>query len=433
MPSHTPLRVVHLSTHDAFGGAALAASRLHSGLLAQGCDSSLYVASAEFGGSRTSVFQPPTDFLQRLFRAARRSLIRSSISPYRRRRPADAPLFSDDRTEFGPSFLPQIPPCDVLNLHWVSGFLDYPSFFRQFPPLAPVVWTCHDMNPFTGGCHYDLACRRFHAQCGACPQLASDNPSDLSRRIWRRKERAFSLVPPGRLRLVAPSHWLAAEARRSSLAAHLPINVIPNGVDASLFRPHDRLLARSVFGIPPASSVILFAAQRLADPRKGFSLLLDSIASLPSSPSLFLLVLGAGAPPEGFPHPILCLGHTSSEALLSLVYSAADVFAIPSAQDNLPNTVLESLACGTPVVGFSVGGIPEAVRPGLTGLLAPPSDLRAFREALGRILADAPWRAALSENCRKIALEDYSLERQASRYAELYRNLISSAQDVPPL
>jgi glycosyltransferase involved in cell wall biosynthesis len=432
IPKPTPLRVVHVSTHDAFGGAAGAARRLHEGLLASGCDSQLYVASAELGGSRTTVFQPPMDFPERLLRAARRANIRSAIAPYRDQRPADAPLFSDDRTQFGPAVIDQIPSCDIINLHWVAGSIDYRLFFRQVPRTTPVVWTCHDMNPFTGGCHYDEACGRFTAQCGQCPQLGSQNPADLSRHIWRRKEGAFSLVPPGRLRLVSPSQWLAGEARRSRLAAHLPIDVIPNGVDTRLFRPQDRLLARDVFGIPKNASVILFAAHHLADRRKGFSQLLEAIASMASSTSIHVLALGAGTVPENFPHPILPLGYTSSEHLLSLVYSAADVFAIPAEQDNLPNTVLESLACGTPVVGFSVGGVPEAVRPGVTGLLAPSSDVRALRKALSRILNDPQLRAGLSGNCRKIAVEEYSLERQAARYAELYRTILSATQDIQP-
>jgi glycosyltransferase involved in cell wall biosynthesis len=432
MPKPTSLRVVHVSTHDAFGGAALAARRLHDGLVASGHDSQLYVASAELGGSRTTVFQPPMDLPDRLLRAARRANIRSAIATYRNRRPADAPSFSDDRTQLGPAVIQQIPSCDIINLHWVAGFIDYRLFFRRVPRTTPVVWTCHDMNPFTGGCHYDEDCGRFTSECGRCPQLGSENQSDLSRHIWQRKEDAFSLIPPGRLRLVSPSRWLAGEARRSRLAAHLPIDVIPNGVDSRVFRPQDRLLARDVFGIPKSASVILFAAHRLADRRKGFSSLLEVIASMPSSPSIYVLVLGTGTAPENFPHPIHPLGHTSSEYLLSLVYSAADVLAIPAEQENLPNTVLESLACGTPVVGFSVGGVPEAVRPGVTGLLAPLSDVRALREALSRILSDLEFRAGLSANCRKIAVEEYSLERQAGRYAELYRTMLSATQDIQP-
>jgi glycosyltransferase involved in cell wall biosynthesis len=318
-----------------------------------------------------------------------------------------------------------LPAADIINLHWIAGFVDLQSFFSEMSRHVPIVWTLHDMNAFTGGCHYDEGCGKYELSCGACPQLSSSKSGDRSHRIWLRKRDAFAEVAPGRLQFVSPSRWLADALRRSSLLADRPVTVIPNGVDVDDFAPRDRRLARDALGIPSDAAVVLFVADSVENRRKGFTLLAEALADLHEVPNLLAVSVGRDKPTANFNAKHLHLGYVDNDRFLSLIYSAADAFAIPSLQDNLPNTVLESLACGTPVVGFDLGGIPDLLRPGVTGFLAPEGDVAAFRDALASLLQDPALRVELAANCRHVAVTEYSLEVQARRYLELYESVLA--------
>jgi glycosyltransferase involved in cell wall biosynthesis len=369
-------------------------------------------------------FEPPMDFFSRLRRRIRRERIQRAFNPYRDSRPDGYELFSDDRSEYGDTLLDQMPACDIVNLHWVARFLDYESFFRSIPQKTTVVWRLSDMNAFTGGCHYDAGCGKYNTGCGACPQLGSDDDGDLSRHIWERKRSIFERVDPAYLHFVAQSQWMKDEIQNSALLQRFPVTVIPNGLDIDVFAPRDQEVARDVLGIPQRAKVVLFVAGSLTNRRKGFALLANALERLHSLSGFFLLSVGYGKPSIDTSISHLHLGHLSNNRLLSLIYSAADLFAISSMQDNLPNTVLEAMSCGTPVVGFDVGGIPDMVRPGVTGLLAPVKDVEALRDAIVEILENPALREEMSENCRRIAVEEYALETQARRYAALYETLL---------
>jgi glycosyltransferase involved in cell wall biosynthesis len=425
------MNILHINTVDNVGGAARAAYRLHTGLRRLGQDSSMFVAQCSSNDPTVRAFTPSTDLPSFLYRHLRQAWIMLSFARYRASRPAGYKPFSDDRTQHGDALLSQLPSCDVINLHWIAWFVDYQSFFARAPLGTPIVWTLHDMNPFTGGCHYDDGCGKYLDRCGACPQLGSNNQGDLSHQIWQRKRRIFEQIEPGRLHVVTPSRWLAGEARRSSLFARFSVSVIPYGLDIHVFSPRDRLIARDALKIPQDASVILFAAQSVGNRRRGFTLLAQVLVSLNDLPNLFLVSLGSVGPAINVQVPHLHLGTISgNDRLLSLIYSAADLFVIPSLQDNLPNTVLESLACGTPVVGFNVGGIPDMVRPGVTGLLAPAQDVAALRAVIIELLQDPTERSEMSANCRRIAIEEYALEVQAHRYVELYETMVCGRQTI---
>jgi glycosyltransferase involved in cell wall biosynthesis len=227
-----------------------------------------------------------------------------------------------------------------------------------------------------------------------------------------------------RLQLVAPSRWIAGEIARSSLLGRFSTHVIPNGIDVQAYAPRDKRAARDILQIPQDARAILFVTQfSLSSKLKGLDLLKEAIREMSGVPNLHLIALGAGDL-EGVPVPHTHLGHIFNDNLLSLAYSAADVFVIPSLFDNLPNVVMESMACGTPVAGFTTGGIPEMVRPGQTGELAPRGDVRALREAIESLLLRDDYRAKLSAQCREIALKEYSLEVQAARYISLYQSML---------
>jgi glycosyltransferase involved in cell wall biosynthesis len=324
-----------------------------------------------------------------------------------------------------------MPDTELINLHWVAGFLDLGAFFAWLRPGMPLVWTLHDMGIFTGGCSQDMGCGKFTQQCGACPQLGSSHESDLTRDVWRRKQKYYSAIDVRRFHIVTPSRWLGEEVKRSPLLSRFPRSVIPYGLDLEVFKPRDRRFSREVLGIPQEAKVILFISNGLYTYLKGFRHLIGALEGMDSSSGIFLLCLGFGSSPvlERFPHThITLLPHDRS---LSLVYSAADVFVLPSLADNLPNTMLEALACGTPVVGFATGGIPDGVRPGVTGLLAKTGDSAELRSAILEILGNDAKRTEMSDNCRRIALAEYDLSLQTSRYVELYTEMLRRGANGP--
>lgn len=423
------LRIAQVSTYDTAGGAARPAYRLHRGLIGRGHDCRMLVARRDSGDPTVEVI-PASDGgvrakLQQRFR--RRRLSRD-LDAYRSTQPDWPERFSDDRSRWNWSRVTQLHSLDVINLHWVASFVDYRELFEAVPPDVPVVWTLHDMNIFTGGCHYNAGCDRFAERCGGCPQLGSAREEDLSRDVWKRKREVFDKLDQRRLHIVVPSRWLAGEVRRSSLlGSRFSVSVIPYDVNTDEFAPRGRAVSREILGIPKDSLVVLFVAYSVAPQRKGFALLREAVHQLAEVPNLFLLSVGAGTM-QDLPVPQLHLGKVNQNRYLSLAYSAADLFVIPSLQDNLPSTVLESMACGTPVVGFEVGGIPEMVVPGVTGALSPVGDVTSLATNIERLLGDPESRAAMAARCRQRVLQDFGMESYVTKYEELYGTLTSWRQ-----
>jgi glycosyltransferase involved in cell wall biosynthesis len=420
------MKIVHLNKNDKDGGAARAAYRLHRGLRRAGHDSIMVVASRTSDDPAVIAVQRPMDLISRIWRGARQYRIAQDFRRYRASRPSGYDLFSDDRTEYTVTLVNQMPLCDVVNLHWVSGFVDHRYFFDHVPRKRPVVWTLHDMNPLTGGCHYNLGCVHYLHGCKACPQLGSARPRDLSSAIWKRKNKVYSRVDRSQLHIVAPSRWLATEVQQSPLLSAFPVTVIPNGIDVDdIFVPRDQAPIRDLLGIPRTARVVLFVAETTDSRRKGFQFLLDALSRTAQDVShLFLLSVGSNTPHIDLPIPWLHLGSIDNDRFLSMAYSAADLFAICSVQDNLPNTVLEAMACAIPVIGIAVGGIPDMVRDEITGLTVPPGQPDALARAMYRTLNDEPLRKRFASDGRRIAVAEYSVSLQARRYAALYDDLL---------
>jgi glycosyltransferase involved in cell wall biosynthesis len=413
------MNVIHLSTNDISGGAARSAYRIHSGLRSLGINSSMLVRSRRSDDEFVAEVQPPQTLWGRARQRLRQERIQRAFGRYRSSLKPGFELFSDDRSAWGGGLLDQIPPASILQLHWIARFVDLGIALPRLCARSPVVWTLHDMNALTGGCHYDLGCGRYQQSCGRCPELGSRVEHDLSRKIWKRKRAGYDRIAAGRLHLVTPSHWLRDHVRSSSLAAPFPVSVIPYGLDLDVFTVHDRTIARDLLGLPRRARVVLFVAEVMYNARKGFSLLRDALQGLAGAEAPILLSLGHGRPVVGGARA-MHLGSVDNDRFLSIVYSAADLFVIPSLDDNLPNTVLESMACGTPAVGFAVGGIPEMIRPGETGWLAEPGDVAGLRNAILSALGDDTARAAMGKACRDRVEREHSLRRQAERYIKLY-------------
>jgi glycosyltransferase involved in cell wall biosynthesis len=421
------MRIVHVSTHDVWGGAAIGAHRLHGELRALGHESTMFVRDRHGDGPGILTFIPPRDFRSRLARTVRRKSLARELGRYAKSLPSDGELFSDDRSEHGQAPLRQMPPCDILHLHLISGFLDCRSLFDWVPRQVPVVWTLHDLNPFTGGCHFDARCGKYRANCGACPKLGSSRENDLSRQVWYRRESVYRRIPTAQLQLVAPCRWVAGEAQKSSLLGRFPVTVIPYGVDVELFAPRDRAFAREALGIPQQAKVLVFAALNVSERRKGFSLMLEALAGLREDPNIFLLVVGGHAAVREIGIPCRTLGYVSSERLLSIIFSAADLCVVPTLQETGPLIVIESLACGTPVIGFPAGDMPDMVRADNTGLLVSSGDSAALREGIRKMLARPERLAEMRIKCRQVAVEEYSLDIMAGRHIGLYETILETS------
>lgn len=308
---------------------------------------------------------------------------------------------------------------DVINLHWVNyGFLSPEGIGRL---RAPVVWTMHDMWPMTGGCHYAGRCTAYRSGCGRCPVLGSGDANDMSHALWLRKNLAWAGKP---FSVVTPSRWLADCARNEgTLFAKQPVSVIANPIDIDVYAPGDRRAARRRFGLPEDVPLIAFGGTRaVQNPVKGFALLHEALHRMGRS-DVHLAVFGSG---EEVRHsialdlPVHLLGNLKGDAELADIYRAADVFALPSVQDNLPNTVAEALSCGTPVTAFRIGGVPDMVLDGINGMLAEPFDTADLARALAACIEASRSGSAFHDAARSHAVELFDARKIARAYLEIF-------------
>jgi glycosyltransferase involved in cell wall biosynthesis len=386
----------------------------------------MLVASQASNDATVTTIRRSTDFRSRLRRGLRQYWIDQEMRGYQRTRPNGYELFSDDRSEYTSTLTRQLPKSDILHLHWVSGAMDYGFFFRHAPQHQSIVWTLHDMNPFTGGCHYDLGCGRYLVGCGACPQLGSHNNTDLSSRIWQRKYSVFARLSP-RIQFVAPSKWLASEVKQSPLLWRFPVHVIPHGVDLTEFAPRNRAHVRQLLDIPLDAKVVLFVAENLDNRRKGFSVVTEALVRCALAiPNLLLLSVGYNSPQLQCDVACRHVGPLSNDRFLSMVYSAADVFITCPLQEAFGLTTLEAMACATPVIGVRTGGIADLIRSGVNGFAIDAPDIEALSAQIVKLLSDDVRLREMASASRRIAIEEYSIELQTRRHVELYESCVQS-------
>jgi len=410
------MKVLHIAAYDRYGGACIAGYRQHQALQLAGVDSRMWVRFKVTNDARVDDFMPPADVSIRLPRLWRRYARQRS----RRKAGVRGEMFAA-RSEHGAAMMNALPEADVINVQFAWDFLDYPGFFGRLPADVPVVVTMHEMGNFTGGCSYSGVCANFLEMCGNCPQLARHGPEDLSRQGWLERKHAYARRAAGKLHFVADSHWLAAQARRSSLLRDYAVTTIHYGVDTRVFRPLDRAAAREAFAIPAGRKVVAFAAASVSDTRKGMQHLVDALQGMREKP--FLLTWGRSFPEALVDLPHLHLGNIDSEHLMAVAYNAADVFVMPSLEEAFGQTALEAIACGTPVAAFAAGGILETVRNEQTGLLSSVGDTVALQANIERLLSDERlWEHCSKEGVR-LANEEFSYELNARKYIELYESL----------
>ena len=304
------------------------------------------------------------------------------------------------------------------NLFQVSiaknqGFLSLDEIARIIASGKRVVWTLHDLWPATAICHYPGDCVKYRTDCSACPMMSENPLVDLAKRVARRKGK----IDWRRVTFVGCSEWIARTARESVWLREARFVSIPNPIDTTLFRPIDRREARQRLGLPEGKRLILFAAAKLSDTRKGAAFLLEACRLLAAEMEGELEIMALS------PVPVRALGYISGAAELAVAYSCADLFVIPSLEDNLPNTIMEAMACGTPCVGFRTGGIPEMIDHEVNGYVAESRDSADLARGIAWVLRH-PEPGHLSAACREKVMRCYQESVVAKKYIALYQKLI---------
>jgi len=418
------VKVAHLNAYDGNGGAGRACLRLNEALKDQGVDSEVLV-NYKFGNNPI-IHSLNEGLLLKAFTAFG-ILFERYVSSFFSRKvkiPFSVPVWGKSLVDN--RVLKQV---DIIHLHWVNHAFLRPADLAKLRRLnKPIVWTFHDSNAFTGGCHVRYSCDHFEKECGNCPLLKTSKPDDLSHRIWKAKDKAYKEIS---FSIIAPSGWMARSVSRSKLLAQAATYVVPNTLNTTTFKPHNKLWAKQQSGLASEKFIMLsgFMPSR-KDLHKGTPYLLEALRILADNKAidfgqLELVVFGNRDEknvPE-FPVKTTFLGTVSDDEKLAIFYSAADVFLTPSLEDNLPNTVMESLACGTPVVAFTTGGIPDMVIHKGNGYLAQYKSAQDFAEGINWVLTN-PARENLNKAARQTVEEKFSEKVIAARHIEIYRDLL---------
>lgn len=414
------MKVLNISYSDINGGAAIAALRLNRYLNREEIESNLLVLNKNLSDDSIVLYRTSSNLLSRARRKLDGFVLKKLIRNKIEKNNSGYEIFNTHHSVYKDLHL-YADNYDILNLHWISEFLDFHSFFSKIKKDIPIVWTLHDMNPFTGGCHYDNNCGKFRDQCGSCPQLNSFGKNDISHKIIRDKLKIFERYGK-KINFISPSHWLNNQLQSSFLFNGSNSIVIPNGIDTNVFQPRNKMFSREILGIPKEKNVILTGSHSLNTFRKGFDIIESSFENI-SREDICFVSFGTGKLNlnSKYYHQ---LGFINDELLLSLVYSAADIFLLASVQDNLPNTVLESISCGTPVVAFETGGLKDIIEDDFNGLLIKERNPQKLNKYVYSILENNERLETMSVNARKTAVEKFDSVIQANNYSKFYKSLL---------
>lgn len=409
------MNVAMVCYSDLQGGASRACFRTFQSFRASGGEARLFVDRRLSGHPDV---EPPADRVRHRIRKLRPRL--GSLAK-RLHRPVDR---GPQTTGLVPSRWSRFfnaSDFDLVHLHWLGQEMISIADIGKIE--KPLVWTFHDMWAFCGIDHY---CDDGRWREGYSPDSRpeAERGLDLNRVAWLLKRHSWRRP----IQIVAPSRWMGQAAMASPLTGDWPVAVIPYPIDTEFWCPTDRYEARAALGLPPDRPLLLFGAVGgLADPRKGFDLLREAITTLGDRHrDLELVVFGQHQPdpPPQLARPMRFVGNVADDITLRQLYAAADVMAIPSRMDNLPNTGLEAHACGRPVVAFDVGGLADIVSHRETGYLAEPDSPRDFAEGLSWLLDDRDRAATVSRNARARALDTWSFDTIADRHRALYEQLV---------
>lgn len=413
------MKIVIISSSDLHGGAARAAYRLHRALISEKIDTSMIVQKKVSDDYTVISAEGRLSGLVNELRPALDHIIMK---------------FLKSKTLFSTSYLPfssivdkvnSLNP-DIVHLHWVAGGTLKIEDLAKIS--APIVWNCQDMWPFTGGCHYDDNCGRYEDSCGQCKVLGSLKDNDISRSVLNRKKKIYSRISS--LTVVGVSKWIANCAGKSAVFKTRDVINIPNCFDTNLFKPIDKNIVRDIFKIPKDKKVILFGAMNsLSDPRKGAKELFEALNKLNIKNTIFVIA-GSSQPKEkiDMKYPVYFIPPISDEVSLPLMYNIADVMIVPSLQENLANSIIESLSCGVPVVAFNIGGNSDMIEHKNNGYLAKAFDSEDMARGIQWILSDEKYKN-LCFNARKKVIKEFDSSVVANQYIELYSNIMKDKND----
>ena len=416
------MKILILNTTEHTGGAAVAANRLLRALLRQGVSALMLVRDrATDDPAVVSLDQGAVRrWLNFLYFVWERFVI------YLCNRLSKRNLFQVSIANTGINIrrTAAFREADVIHIHWINqGFLSLDEIARIIASGKRVVWTLHDLWPATAICHYPGDCVKYRTDCSACPMMSENPLVDLAKRVARRKGK----IDWRRVTFVGCSEWIARTASESVWLREARFVSIPNPIDTTLFRPIDRREARQRLGLPEEKRLILFAAAKLSDTRKGATFLLEACRLLAAEMEgeMEIILMGSDATELSAlsPVPVRALGYISGAEKLAEAYSCADLFVIPSLEDNLPNTIMEAMTCGTPCVGFRTGGIPEMIDHEMNGYVAGSRDSVDLARGIAWVLRH-PEPGNLSAACREKVMSAYQESVVAKKYIALYQKLI---------
>lgn len=414
------MKVLLINTADTGGGAAIACKRLMEAHAGNGLEVNMLVMNKK--STLEDVHAYSNKGISKKLNFLRFVYERLCFLPHEKDKSIRF-SFSLANTGVDISNHPLVREADVIHIHWVNGgFLSLSDIEKLLNTKKKIVWTLHDMWLFTGGCHYAGACENFKTSCHHCPFLKNPSATDLSSRIWKRKALIFK---NRNLNIITCSKWLADVASSSSLLRNSTIKAIPNPISLTQFAPKEQAGIRERLNIPLDKFVLLFGAANIQDKRKGFIYLIQALDELikmgVGKERVCLVVFGKakGFDPLTLPFPVINLGSISSAEQMADIYAMADLFVLPSLEDNLPNTVMESMACGTPVVGFNIGGVPEMVEDGVSGAISQTISGTGLANAMSKLI-NCSTIAEYRHNARKGVEEKYNNALVSKKYCEVY-------------
>lgn len=421
------LKVLLINTSDTVGGAAIAARRLLRALIQNNVDAALLVQ--EKNSNDNAVYSTTHSKIKKIINFYRFALERFLFF-IREKDKSVRFSFSIANTGENIATHPLVKDADIIHLHWINGgFLSLGSLKKLLKLNKPIVWTFHDMWAFTGGCHYAGICNNFKSQCFNCPYIKFPGKNDLSSRVWKRKQKLFHNK---NISVVTCSNWLKNITLQSALLKNNTIISIQNPIDLSVYKLYNKEESRKKLGISTIKKLVLFGAMNINDKRKGSVYLLEALNKIAISNPEFkqniaLVVFGKNKTPLETDFEIVNLKFINNEADIVAVYNACDVFVTPSIEDNLPNTIVESHACGLPVVAFDTAGMTEMITHKKNGFLAEFKSSQSLAEGILWILFNSDYQS-LSQQARQKAIESYSPEISAQKYITLYKSLLNRSE-----
>ncbi|MEN8119673.1 MAG: glycosyltransferase family 4 protein [Bacteroidota bacterium] len=422
------MKVVLVNKSDRTGGAAVACRRLLNAINKDGVDVKLLVQ--EKNDEDLTVEATGTGFWKKKMNFLFFILERLYFLLYE--------ASKEIRFAFSPAIAGEnihknnlIKNANIVHVHWFNqGFLSLKNLKKLIALNKPIVWTLHDMWAFTGGCHYSGDCENYKVNCGNCPFIKKPSEKDLSYKILKKKK---AILKGANIIFVTCSHWLKEKAKESSLLEGFKVVSIPNPIDQKQFYPMDKKRVREKLSLPNNKKLILFAAANVSDKRKGLSYLLKALGLMVknNSKSVDIEIVTFGKSDDAvfnnLPFEIHNLGVLSEVKKIAEAYNAADLFVLPSLEDNLPNTIMESLACGTPVLAFKTGGIPEMIEHKKNGYLADYKSAADLKKGLDFIL-NHPQPESLSNNALEKVHKTYNEKVVAKQYLEVYQSIIKKSK-----